>query len=74
MLMRYKYLEPVPLPEDMKEQILGHETIPGGHKTYGMTRTTSRPYTETDERKPYLPVQDTSIPKVEEGVSFRQAL
>lgn len=37
------------------------------------TRTTARPWTETDNRKPFLPTEDVSTPSLEDGVSFRQS-
>ena len=67
-------LPPLCVDDDYREQIIGHETIPGGHKTYPPTRTTSRPYAETNQRKPYLPVEDISTPGLDEGVSYRQKL
>ena len=62
------------VPDDVKEHVIGHETIPGGRKPPGPTRTTSHPYFETNQRKPYMPVEDISTPPLEDGVSFRQKL
>lgn len=62
------------MPEDMREHIVGHETLPGGRKPPGATRSTSMPFTETAQRKPYLPVEDTSEPDLDDGVSYRQTL
>lgn len=62
------------MPGELKEQLTGHESIPGGRKAPGPTRTTSCPYSETPNRKPYLPVEDTSKPTLDDGVSFRQRI
>lgn len=64
----------VTTPDELKEQFIGHESIPGGRSAPGPTRTTSFPYGETAQRKPYLPVEDTGTPTLEEGVSYRQRL
>lgn len=37
------------------------------------TRSTARPWSETDNRKPYLPTEDESTPALDEGLSFRQS-
>lgn len=37
------------------------------------TRSTARPWSETDNRKPYLPTEDESTPALSEGLSFRQS-
>lgn len=37
-------------------------------------RECSHPYTETDQRKPYIPVDDGPAPSLDEGVAFRQKL
>jgi hypothetical protein len=57
----------------MKEQVRGHEPDPG-RQAPGPTRTTSHPYAETNQRKPYLPTEDTSTPALDDGVSFRQSI
>ena len=57
-----------------REQTQGHESIPGGRTPPGPTRETSRPFTETAQRKPYIPVADLREPTLDEGVSFRQKL
>lgn len=44
------------------------------HPAPGPTRTTSHPYTETNQRKPYLPVEDTSTPSLDDGVAYRQKI
>lgn len=58
----------------LREHSQGHEANPGGREPPAATRETSRPFTETPQRKPYLPVEDTSTPSVDDGVSFRQKL
>lgn len=75
--MRGYTMKPMDMAEyerAMKEQMTGHETIPGGRKSPGPTVETSCPYTETPQRKPYLPVADIREPTLEEGVSYRQKL
>lgn len=37
------------------------------------TRSTAHPWTETDNRKPYMPTEDESTPGLSEGLSFRQS-
>lgn len=56
-----------------RQNARGFEPDPG-RPAPGPTRTTSEPWTETPQRKPYMPVEDTSIPSLEDGVSFRQTL
>lgn len=58
--------------QEMREQVSGHDPLGRGEAPPGPTRTTSRPWAETDQRKPYLPVEDTSTPSLDEGLSFRQ--
>lgn len=59
----------------MQENTIGAEPPGGGEKRYCKepTRTTARPWAETDQRKPYLPTEDISEPSLEDGVSFRQS-
>lgn len=48
--------------------------MPPKRRSPGPTRSTSEPYCETNQRKPYQPVEDHSTPSLDEGVSFRQKL
>lgn len=57
----------------MAEAQSGVDPLGRGARPPGPTRTTSHPYTETNQRKPYQPVEDTSTPGLDEGVSFRQS-
>lgn len=67
------------MPDDYRQQmqdnVIGAEPPGGDPKRHCAppTRTTSRPWSETDQRKPYLPTEDTSTPSLDEGVSFRQS-
>lgn len=61
------------MDEQVRAQVRGHESDPG-IKPPAPTRTTSQPFTETDQRKPYLPVEDTSVPGLDDGTSFRQGI
>jgi hypothetical protein len=59
----------------MKDNTIGVEP-PGGDPVRSRaeaTRTTSRPWGETDNRKPYMPTEDVGTPPLEEGLSFRQS-
>lgn len=59
---------------ELREQMAGHDPLGRGRAAPEPTRTTSHPWTETDQRKPYLPVEDTSTPSLDDGVSFRQRI
>jgi hypothetical protein len=61
--------------KQMQDNSIGAEPPGGPPKRYcdEPTRTTARPWAETDQRKPYLPTEDTSTPSLEDGVSFRQS-
>lgn len=52
----------------------GFDPLGRGSRAPGPTRTTSENYCETNQRKPYQPVTDTSVPGVDEGISFRQKM
>jgi hypothetical protein len=58
----------------MQKEVRGVDPLGRGSKAPAPTRTTSRPFAETVNEKPYMPVTDTSTPALEEGISFRQAL
>lgn len=56
------------------ENQIGHDPLQDPQRMVpDATRTTSRPWGETDNRKPYLPTEDVSKPGLDEGVSFRQS-
>jgi hypothetical protein len=58
----------------MRDNISGHDPKGRGETPPGPTRTTSHPWAETNQRKPYQPVEDTSTPSLDDGVSYRQKL
>jgi hypothetical protein len=67
------------MPDDYRQQM--HDNVSGAEPPGGdpkracpaPTRTTARPWSETDQRKPYLPTEDISTPSLDDGVSFRQS-
>lgn len=58
----------------MVEAEAGVDPLGRGHQAPGPTRTSSNPYCETNQRKPYQPVEDISTPGLDEGVAYRQKL
>jgi len=61
--------------KQVRDNTIGQEP-PGGDPVRSRpeaTRTTARPWSETDNRKPYLPTEDVSTPSLDEGISFRQS-
>jgi hypothetical protein len=58
----------------MRDNVSGRSPDGVGRAAPGPTRTTSQPFAETNQRKPYLPVEDTSTPPLADGVSFRQKI
>lgn len=62
------------MEENVRNNVSGFDPIGRGEKAPGPTRTTSEPWAETRDRKPYMPVEDTSTPSLDEGVSFRQRI
>lgn len=59
---------------EVRENQTGHDPLQDPQPAASAaTRTTSRPWGETDNRKPYLPTEDVSEPALSEGVSFRQS-
>lgn len=79
MARRYGLAAPMSMAEfEAMENAAERGTEPPGmppkRTSPGATRTTSNPYCETNQRKPYQPVEDTSTPDLSEGVSYRQKL
>lgn len=80
MARKNSYIGVVPCVEDaefvriMRDNVSGHDPLGHGREAPGMTRTTSHPFAETVNRKPYLPVSDTSTPPLADGLSFRQSM
>lgn len=57
-----------------REQRAGHDPLGDPQRSRPeATRTTARPWHETDNRSPYLPTEDVSTPSLDEGLSFRQS-
>lgn len=77
---RNSFTAAVPMIEDaefvrvMQEHVSGVDPRGRGREAPAPTRTTSHPFAETNQRKPYMPVSDTSTPALDEGISFRQSI
>ena len=75
---RFGYVIPDISDDDFQRHMLentsGCDPSGRGKKSPEPTRTTSRPFAETPQRKPYMPTTDTSQPSLDDGVSFRQSL